>query len=213
MGRTSKKLRTPLNKDRVATTALAYIDKHGLDALNIRALGATLGVEGMALYKHFPSKDALLDAVAELLMLELVIPAPTSDGWTKRAIRAALDYRSISRRHPKAFPLLGMRRFNTPRTLALIDRILFALMADGLTAKQAAEAYRAVANWCNGNILDELAGLEFVARQGKARPVSNELTTLAACGPYMGASHYDRNFKQGLEALLRGLEERFVRER
>ncbi len=72
----SSKKREPLNPERIATAALAYIDEHGLEAMSVRNLGAVLSVEGMALYKHFPSKEAILDAVAELLVLELVFAAP-----------------------------------------------------------------------------------------------------------------------------------------
>ena len=73
--------RLPLDPDLIARAALRHIDRHGLEGLSVRGLGASLGVEGMSLYKHFPSKEAILEAVAELLILELVVPAPTSAPW------------------------------------------------------------------------------------------------------------------------------------
>jgi AcrR family transcriptional regulator len=206
-----RKKREPLNPDRIATAALAFIDEHGLEEMSVRNLGATLGVEGMALYKHFPSKEAILDAVAELLVLELVVPAPNAQGWQQRAFTMAQDYRAISRRHPNAFPLLGMRRFTTPKALTLIDRIIFALMAEGLTAQQAVEVYRGVANWANGCILNELASDEAEARgkEPNADTVPRELTALAVSFQYLGNAHADELFRLGLEALLEGLGTRF----
>jgi AcrR family transcriptional regulator len=44
--------------------AVRTIDRHGVDALTLRAVGATLGVSRTALYRHFADKDALLTAVA-----------------------------------------------------------------------------------------------------------------------------------------------------
>jgi TetR/AcrR family transcriptional regulator, tetracycline repressor protein len=206
-----RKKREPLNPDRIATAALSFIDEHGLEEMSVRNLGATLGVEGMALYKHFPSKEAILDAVAELLVLELVVPAPNSQGWQQRAATMAQDYRAISRRHPNAFPLLGMRRFTTPKALTLIDRIVFALMAEGLSARQAVEVYRAVANWANGCILNELASDEAEAegKEPTADSVPRELTALAVSYQYLGNAHADQLFQLGLEALLEGLATRF----
>lgn len=203
------KKREPLNPDRIATAALAFIDERGLEEMSVRNLGASLGVEGMALYKHFPSKEAILDAVAELLILELVVPAPGSESWKTRALRVAHDYRAISRRHPRAFPLLATRRFATPRALALIDRIFFALMADGLSAQQAVQVYRGVANWSNGTIFDELTGFAAAKQQRADLPVPRELTALAAAQPYLAIEHFDAIFETGLDALLTGLELKF----
>jgi AcrR family transcriptional regulator len=44
--------------------ALRTIDRQGVEALTLRAVGATLGVSRTALYRHFADKDTLLAAVA-----------------------------------------------------------------------------------------------------------------------------------------------------
>src|SRR3954453_13520802 len=84
--------RAPLTRDRILRAALVLIDRDGLDALTMRALGAALGVEGMALYRHVGSKERLLDGIAELLVSELGrppagAPAPPGVGsrvWSSR---------------------------------------------------------------------------------------------------------------------------------
>ncbi len=210
--RKPKKKREPLNPERIAVAALAYIDQHGLEEMSVRNLGASLGVEGMALYKHYPSKDAILDAVVEQLILELVVPPPTREGWKVRALKVAADYRDISRRHPRAFPLLAMRRFTTPRALAVLDRVFFLLMGDGLSAQESVEVFRGVANWANGCIMDELAGFR-ASEAGQSLQVPREQTALAAAQPFLGVEHFDRIFDVGLHAMLDGLEVRFQSKR
>ena len=205
---TAVKKRQPLNPERIAVAALAFIDERGLEEMSVRNLGAALGVEGMALYKHYPSKEAILDAVAEQLILELVVPPPTKEGWKVRALNVARDYRAIGRRHPKAFHLLPTRRFTTPRALAVLDRVFFLLMGDGLTAQQAVEVFRGVANWSNGCIMDEIAGLR-AESAGVQMAVPRELTALAAAQTFLGVEHFDAIFEAGLVALLDGLEARF----
>jgi AcrR family transcriptional regulator len=44
--------------------AVRTIDRKGVEALTLRAVGATLGVSRTALYRHFADKDTLLAAVA-----------------------------------------------------------------------------------------------------------------------------------------------------
>ena len=55
--------------------AVRTIQRHGIAALTLRHVGATLGVSRNALYRHFANKDALLHAVAaeglRLLQVEL----------------------------------------------------------------------------------------------------------------------------------------------
>jgi AcrR family transcriptional regulator len=56
--------------------AVRTIQKHGFDALTLRAVGDELGVSRSALYRHFADKSALLTAVAaegfRMLRLELL---------------------------------------------------------------------------------------------------------------------------------------------
>lgn len=56
--------RGTLNQQVIVAAAIAVIDTDGLDAVTTRRLATDLGVRPMALYTHFPDKDAILRAVA-----------------------------------------------------------------------------------------------------------------------------------------------------
>lgn len=58
--------REALSRDRIVAAALDLVDEEGLEGLTMRALGRKLGVEAMALYHYFPSKDALIEAIGEI---------------------------------------------------------------------------------------------------------------------------------------------------
>ena len=89
--------RRPLTRQRILRAALKLIDRDGLDALSMRKLGATLGVEGMALYRHVGSKGRLLEGVAELLLEQLDVRPTGSASWIDA------DHPSRSRaRRPRA---------------------------------------------------------------------------------------------------------------
>jgi AcrR family transcriptional regulator len=64
----------------VLAGALDLLDTDGLEGLTMRKLAAHLGVQAGALYWHFQSKRALLDAVADALLADVAGPAPGAPG-------------------------------------------------------------------------------------------------------------------------------------
>src|SRR3954449_7451812 len=105
--------RAPLTRDRILRAALVLIDRDGLDALTMRGLGAALGVEGMALYRHVGSKERLLDGVAELLLSELELPPAGATSWQEAWLALARSYRRLALDHPGAFRLLALSPLST----------------------------------------------------------------------------------------------------
>jgi len=52
-------------RDQIAHAVLAIATERGLDAVSVAAVAARVGVSPPALYRHYPSKDAMLDATLE----------------------------------------------------------------------------------------------------------------------------------------------------
>ena len=198
----SRARRLPLSPDRLAQAALCFIDEHGLEALSTRRLGKTLGVEGMALYKHFKSRDALLDAVAGLLFCELAIP-PKGLGWVERVRAFAHGYRALSRLHPRAYVLLATRRLTSEGALSVVNQIFAALLDEGFAPAEAALLFRTVANFCNGTSLDELAILSHLATNPRPRALRQ-----AEVDGYLHPAHFDTHFEIGLSLILDGFGRR-----
>jgi AcrR family transcriptional regulator len=202
VARTATARREPLSRERIAQAALNFIDRHGLDELSTRRLGKALGVEGMALYKHFPSRDALLDAVAELLLCELTVP-PAGLGWAERVKVFARSYRAIARVHPRAYRLLATRRLTSEGALGVLNALFAALLEEGFTASESVLLFRIIGNYCNGMALDELAILESASTGPRtlAKP-------LAEVDQFFHPAHFDTHFETGLELLLEGFARR-----
>lgn len=57
-------------------TALAMIDRDGLDGFNIRKLAHELGVNPSSLYHHFHDKNEILNRVCRLVLDEGRVIAP-----------------------------------------------------------------------------------------------------------------------------------------
>ena len=196
----------PLNPQRIAEEALQMIDKQGLDTFSSRKLGARLGVEGMALYKHFKNRDEILDAVAEALILELEVPPEGK--WQDRVKDFARRYRSLARVHPRAYPLLATRQLATPRALVLVEEVLKALVDTGFELDAAAVLFRTIGNFCNGTALDELAIMRRIAQEPLER--GDKGSYLAQLDRAMHPSHFDAQFEAGLSILVDGFERKLL---
>lgn len=56
------------HRDDIVERAVRVLDDYGLASLTMRRLGAELGLQASAIYHHFPSKQALLAAVADEIL-------------------------------------------------------------------------------------------------------------------------------------------------
>lgn len=197
-----------LQRTPIARAALAFIDAHGLEALSTRKLAAELGCEAMTLYHHFPSKGALLDAVAEQLTDEITLPAEAGPG-----LRGFLDaseqlYR-LARRHPFAFPLLATRRANTPGALRFYDRLVGLLLASGVTPEDAALLFRVVGYYTLGAGLARVA--TFAQAPDATRPVLEspaalpEIPSLERVAPFLTRARVDALYRRGLSLVCGAL--------
>jgi AcrR family transcriptional regulator len=196
--------RAPLDRSRILDAALALVDSEGLENLSTRALGRALGVQAMAIYHHFPSKDALLDALTERLVEGIDLPAPEADPIAD--LRALLRaYVGGATRHPRAIPLLAGRRFNSAGTLAFLDRVFSAYARAGLSPADIATAFRVQGYFVNGALMAYAA-----TRDADARPdfsLADPAFTaawpmVAAVIPYLAADRLNLIFDEGLEVVL-----------
>jgi AcrR family transcriptional regulator len=146
-----------LNGDAVVDAALALIAERGLEGLSMRALGDTLGVEAMSLYHWFPAKERLLDAIADRLIRKVHLPpTPTAAGWKQWMIDAAGAYRRMGHGHPRAFPLVGTRRFLSPGAVVFLQATIAASQAAGFDMRQCLQLTRSIGAFVNGMILIEI---------------------------------------------------------
>ena len=145
-------------RDEVLLAALDLLDEVGLDALSTRRLGAKVGIQAGSLYRHYPSKRALLDAMAEHLLGGVVEQLPSGDGeWDDAARRVATSTRAamLSRRDGARLlttfhgpPEIGERVFGS-----LVER----LVAVGLAPETADVAVDTLFGYVNGFTTEEQA--------------------------------------------------------
>jgi TetR/AcrR family tetracycline transcriptional repressor len=122
----------------------------------MRKLGADLGVEGMALYRHVPSKDALLDALVDRVMesafqrLPEPFPAPATP-WASWMRQFAHALRSTLLAHPGVLPLTATRPVSSPASMDTSERWIAAMRAAGLSPGRALDIMTVVVTFTIGH--------------------------------------------------------------
>jgi TetR/AcrR family transcriptional regulator, tetracycline repressor protein len=174
----------PLTRRRILRAALRLIDRDGLDRLSMRRLGAALGVEGMALYRHVGNKQQLLEGVVEVLLEELELPPSGSASWVDAWVALARSYRRLARSHPGAFRLLALSPLSTAARFERAQAPVAILRAAGFDEHQAQLAFRTLLSYADGYLLRELADTD------------HDLPTEEA----------EAAFDFGIRAILTGLE-------
>ncbi len=126
-----------LNREVLVKTALEIVDRDGLASLSMRKLGAELGVDPMAAYRHLPNKEALLDAVIDAVVAETVIDIDEALSWQDQMRQLLASYYTAVMAHPNALPLLPVRQLRTPASLRVVERALQILVDAGTSLREA----------------------------------------------------------------------------
>ncbi|WP_162181739.1 TetR family transcriptional regulator, partial [Glycomyces tenuis] len=115
-----------LTPARLTAAAIALADAEGVEGLTMRRLSTALGVATTTLYRHFPSRDALVTAMADTVMGEIEAPDPAGT-WRERLESAAWEEWKLYRRHPWVLPVLATTRPPLgPNILDAVERVLSA---------------------------------------------------------------------------------------
>jgi AcrR family transcriptional regulator len=83
----------------VLDAAIRLADEGGIESLTMRRLARDLGVEAMSLYNHVANKGDLVDAMVDLVVSEIELPA-TSDAWDVAVRECAISAHEVLLRHP-----------------------------------------------------------------------------------------------------------------
>lgn len=207
-------MRPMLTRDHILSTALALIDRDGLDAFTMRRLGAELGVDPMAVYRHLPNKGAVLDGVVELLWarglgLDGIDPAL---GWRAAVAAAMRGIRQQLLAHPRAVVLVLTHPLATSEEqYVFLESVLDRLEQTG--AEMGPELLlliNVVGVYTLGHVAAEVVepagGAGGEINEQRLAALGAEYPRLAALlgGPGRLSYEPDTEFERGLAAILAG---------
>ncbi|MEV0675759.1 TetR/AcrR family transcriptional regulator C-terminal domain-containing protein [Actinosynnema sp. NPDC050436] len=130
--------RTPiLSASGIRATALAIIDRDGLDGLSMRKLAAELGVRAASLYGHVTTKDDLLHELAGEILERVDVGGFADGDWRHGLTTCARSYRAALAEHPNIVPFLAYGPAHREASLRRLDVVHGGLVRAGWGRREA----------------------------------------------------------------------------
>ena len=204
--------RNSLSRELVVSRAVALADRRGLEDLTIRALAVECGVKPMAIYHHIAGKDAILDAIVDVVFAEVYLPQ-RGRPWRTELAERSRSMRAALRRHPWALALMETRRNPGPATLLGHEACLEVLRSAGFSLPATAHAYAVLDAFVYGFSLQE-AMLDEIGLDDEAEDVLAGMDLRAfprmaefATGHVLTEGYaFANSFEVGLDLTLDALE-------
>jgi AcrR family transcriptional regulator len=148
------KVETKVRREQIAQAVVAVVATKGLKGLSVAAVARRVGLVPSAIYRHFPRKDAMIDAALDQIGERL-----------RAMVRAVIAERSDA---PGQLKLLLRRHIEMIKSNQAFSRLILSDDVQGGRAERRARGFRVVERY-----LAEVADL---VREGqKARTVRRDL--------------------------------------
>ena len=208
-----------LTPDRIVGGAIELVDEEGLDALSMRKLARSLGVEAMSLYHHVACKGALLDLMVERVYSEVTVDLE-AERWQDQVSAAMEGLRAAMLAHPNLLPVVATRPVMSSATMALVEVGLATLVEAGFTLDRSRQVINVFVAFAIGHALTEVGasptmfdGYDREAVNKFRNSISDEDLPLVASS--IGTTPEDRaaEFGLGVQCLLEGISAELERSR
>ena len=202
--------RVPLSHERIVAAALELADRRG--EFSMRALGDQLGVDPMAIYRHFEDKNALLDALVDSALADLVPSPPEAGAPADRLRQLCVDFRRVLSCHPgvahrirTTLPTLG------PHVIGLTEASLGLLHEVGVGAGEAPRTFMLLIRFITATVEEEEQVLTDNGTEEAWREAVKQRYTSLSPGAFpsvramtaeLDQSSFQEDFEYGLDLLL-----------
>jgi AcrR family transcriptional regulator len=194
----SKRTRGPkpgMTPGDVVQVAMRLADEEGLAAVTMSAVAARLGFTTMALYRYFPSKETLLDAIVDAGIgspPRLTDPRAT---WREEVAQWARAKRAMLCSRPWLAELPFVAAPHGPNWLGWLEALLEPLSSTGLSAADLGEVLSVIDGYTRG-----ASDTAISLARARARGISDQ-EWAAAVGADLGRAIGDPRFPK-FAALL-----------
>lgn len=190
----------------IASAALAVIDREGLAALSMRAVGAELGMSTMALYRYVTDREHLERLVVELVVGAVDLTPPRRGTWQRKVTVLVERVRDAVGAHSGVVPLTMIHRHASLAVVRWSEVVLGILTDAGFTGQRRVVALRGLLSFLTGAIeLEHFGPLSGPGTVAIAELPRDEFPLMAeTAGDARRISSTDE-FRRGLAVVLDGL--------
>ena len=211
-----------LTPDEVVQAAMAIADESGIAAVTMSAVSARIGYTTMAVYRYFPSKEALLDAIVDAALGQPPAPPEPRGDWRAELANWARAKRAMLCSRPWLAELPFVAAPHGPNWLSWLEAVIDSLSVTSLSAADKGEVLSILDGYTRG-ASDTAVSLARARARGTSDaewaaavgadlgraigdprfPKFAELITTPPQGP---PRSFDESFEFGLARVLDGIE-------
>lgn len=158
----------------------------------VRAVAAELGSSAMALYRYFPTKDDLVDALLDSVLQRVPVPAPGE--WRDELRELTIAHSRVLATHPWAIVPLFASPSPGPGATALGERYLAILARGGIVGADGVAAFSGILALIYGGMAFTV-GANSRHSDGPERSELDQYTS-------------DANYRRALQFFFDGLRKR-----
>ena len=202
--------RGSLTQEGILDAAEAIAAGEGFGALSMRAVAGRLAAAPMALYNHFATRDALVDALLDRV-LHRFRPEPEGEDWAEDLRGFARAHRRMLSEHPWAVAPLFSQPNPGLGAVTIGEHALGILRRGGLEGERAVAAFSGVialnygwSSFTTARALDPGGPSHAVTAALMALPAA-EFQLTASVATQLGAYGSDEHYELVLTSLVDGL--------
>ncbi|GAA1448609.1 TetR/AcrR family transcriptional regulator [Leifsonia poae] len=147
--------RPRLSREVIIRAGLELGSRHDTAAVSVRNIGAALGVDPTAIYRYFPSKQALMEALLDDVLVRVIERIDLSADWRQRLTSLAVGTLEAFVAVPSIALEATVLTTNGPGETDTIECILGAFAEAGLAGESLVQHYAFYASY----VLSEAAGI------------------------------------------------------
>ncbi|NRB37922.1 MAG: TetR family transcriptional regulator [Pseudomonadales bacterium] len=132
-----------LNRQAYIDVAFDLIVESGVEKLSMRKVAGVLNVSAMAMYKHFPNKDALLAATLDEVIKRADVYPDDELDWPQWIEHVARGMYTALCEQSSWVPLLGSLQLGS-QAITVTQSFVIKLNSAGFSIEQSLQAYFAV---------------------------------------------------------------------
>jgi AcrR family transcriptional regulator len=203
-----------LDRGTILDAAERIADSAGASGLTMRRVGAEIGADPTAVYRHFRNKNDLLAALADRLFGQMLESTDWSGTWQDRLRSTMRHGHELYRAHPGFAGILAESSDLSPNLIRIAEKALNLLLEAGLSPADTAMFFHVLTNAvvgtglfhaANGDMFDEQASAT-LRREYAALP-PDSFPACVATAPHLYPDPLEV-FDLSIELLIAAIEAR-----
>jgi len=205
-----------INREMIVRSALKLLNEVGLEQLTLRLLAIQLKVQAPTLYWHFPSKEALLDEMATVVLADgagNLLPPRKQAEWKAFAATFGQGMRKTLLAYRDGARMISGTRLTNTEYMETAERIGAKLIEAGFSTRQGVVLLSTIYSYTLSFVMEEQAVFPTPGNRSPQYDLEKRNSQLDPAkfpilrqGGAIFFDRFDRRYKEGLDLILRGAE-------